>query len=109
MIAHTPRPWAVNGECIRNGGPSINVMAGPYLIASVPFSTRQADNESRLIEAQANARLIAAAPELVLSLQATLRALEGQPSPAECLDDHWIDKTIRAARAAITKAKGETI
>ena len=54
-----------------------------------------------------NCPLHAAAPTLLAALQAAIRALEGQPSPAECRNDRWIDETLIAARAAIRAAKGE--
>jgi hypothetical protein len=94
---HTPGPWA--------SGPTGNVMKG----YSQPFAVVQR-GEANLVAgvfgdvrggeavAKANARLIAAAPELLEHL----RVLSAEDS--QCASD-WVKKK-EAARAAIAKAEG---
>jgi len=57
-------------------------------------------------EAEANARLIAAAPDLLAALQDTLRMLEAAHRELGMFTAH--NKRIIAARAAIAKATGES-
>jgi len=85
-MKHTPGPWEVAGNLVRtvpeaSGGG----MCGGFLIAEVPIS-----DENR----HPNARLLAAAPDL-------LGALEG------LIMFHLGEFQVAAARAAIAKAKGE--
>lgn len=84
---HTPGPWTI--------------AAGRYLLAITPAQTKQIaifdSDDDWEDEQQANARLIAAAPEL-------LEALE------ECLTCEFpvIDRdAVSKARAAIAKATGK--
>lgn len=46
--------------------------------------------------------------ELITALRATIRALEGQPTPAECRDDQWIEHALRDARAILARVDGQT-
>ena len=92
-MKHTPRPWIRDYESptdkyrhIMNGNGN-----GAVYIAKLPLSRCREEQE-------ANARLIAAAPDL-LALLIELVAIEGpQPGTSE-----WGDK----ARAAIAKATGQ--
>lgn len=87
---HTPGPWTSQAGIIRTAGGAVAILPnGLYCVRS---AARNAD------ENQANARLIAAAPELLAGLEQVL---------------HWIDcdcdrskHSLEAARAAIAKAKG---
>ncbi len=93
-MSHTPGPWRFEEEP-PYGKPV--VMAGGYYIASTYSSPGQDPRSTP----EANARLIASAPDL-------LEALEGLIWLAE---PHFTDKTHREhlmfCRAAIAKAKGE--
>jgi hypothetical protein len=60
----------------------------------------EAYREGRRANSEANARLIAASPELLAALQLCERALEERDAEAE-------EHAAKAARAAITKATGE--
>ena len=98
MSKHTPGPWSVDGEVIRgdeqsNGSVSVAcILDGAY-----PYGRRAGKS------ARANARLIAAAPELLEALNNLLSACD---LPGD--RDREIEQAIPHARAAIAKAKGET-
>ena len=87
MNKHTPGPWRVVEDRVPS---SLEVYAGKTAIAEC---WRRADVETEI----ANARLIAAAPELLAALKA-------------CLEKgsrwHPCDPIVQAARAAIANATG---
>lgn len=84
---HTPGPWKVREDYA--GAQSV-VSADAFLARVGPPNTEQAE---------ANARLIAAAPELLEALQGLLAAVEQGTLPGS-------GKAQDAARAAIAKATG---
>ncbi len=97
MREHTPGPWEVDGAKVwaRTGG-------SPFLVARTIHPT--ADHVGPITAGmEANARLIAAAPELLeacegmLQLEATIREHFGHRYPAD------LDANCRRARAAIAK------
>jgi hypothetical protein len=77
MSKHTPGPWEVH--------------------PLAPLAVHQPEYECWIPQSKADARLIAAAPELLEALLLCVDALE---------DGHW-QETKQAARAAIAKATGE--
>lgn len=92
---HTPGPWKMRAAIksdefdIRDEGSS-----GGY----APIAKVKGDKRSTMEQAAANARLIAAAPDL-------LDALQTMPQSMSATDEEywaWVDK----ARAAIDKATG---
>ena len=88
MSAHTPGPWYVDG--LRK---TRVATAEDLTIATAHAGADRSKNK-----AEANARLIAAAPALLEALEAILR-------------DHSIDISVgngSAARTAIAQAKGES-
>lgn len=85
---HTPGPWHVG---IRDGYPDIFDKDGHWL-ASIPW-------DAELIDVQSNARLIAAAPELLEALQEVLVT-------GACLQERH-PTTIDRVVAAIAKAEGK--
>lgn len=99
MSKHTPGPWR---QFEHNG--NVMVCAGPSHLATVAIGGAMDESSDR-----ANARLIAAAPELLDALRTILEY-------AECYDDAgpraagWQSAELRAdieaARAAIAKAEG---
>ena len=102
---HTPGPWTVAASRAIFGGGGI-----PEEIATVRPTRPTSD------EAEANARLIAAAPELLAALQNLHAALDkrlpdgrsvNQAMPREVFDAFY-QPAIRA-RAAIAKAIGEEV
>lgn len=102
---HTPGPWSIdqNDLALRGQFLDINTDYAGVLVASV------VDLDYDRPECEANARLIAAAPELLESLQEILDAsdaeLKGQGSDhdPECPFCSKADK----ARAVIAKATGQ--
>ncbi len=94
MSAHTPGPWVVQGR------DQTEVMGPDFLIVKVPFDAGSPVTDTEGLEAaQADARLIAAAPDLLSACELALRSLEGVPA----------DFAVRACgeiRTAIAKANG---
>ena len=102
---HTPGPWVIEtvptsvGICHKIGPfpprrPDDVTPRSACLYADYPSVHNPADNEL-----YANARLIAAAPDLLEALEEIVSAADG---------DGWsqIDADLRKARAAIAKATG---
>ena len=90
---HTPGPWAYivpDGHVVRH--PQIYSDFGP--IANATWL-----GENKLDQLNSNARLIAAAPDLLEALEEIVSAADG---------DGWnqLDADLRKARAAIAKATG---
>lgn len=88
--AHTPGPWKGNGTLIESDAPSY--------IASVNYA-------GSVEETRANARLIAAAPELLAALERIAYAPFGR---AEATHAEVLDDITRLARAALDRVRGET-
>jgi len=104
MSAYTPGPWEIQDEHFAKDLDPTTYCCyiGPK--GRVSFANLQAyakDPEWGMSneETKANARLIAAAPELLEALAACEAALTAEGG--------WTS-TIKLARAAIAKAKGET-
>ena len=97
--AHTPGPWKFGKELTaRSGEWLVSFDAGSKGRGIAIAETRAGSGNE-----EANARLIAAAPELLAALETAYMALIGY-LPAHRND--VTDAAIGAARAAITKAKG---
>lgn len=100
-MTYTPGPWTENGREIwpANGKAKDSVLASCYQVP--PY------------DAEANARLIAAAPALVEALEAMLKdASQGSvwdvsENIPETLLVGITEKSARMAHAALTLAKGE--
>lgn len=94
----TPGPWKVDEVWALIEGPN-----GEEVAAVHAATTTQSQRASRNI-AQANARLIAAAPELVKALAACLYRLEHYTADTETCDLVPLDeRAINAARALLAK------
>lgn len=96
---HTPPPWVVanSGTCVVRDSKEF------YMVASV-FPHDPCDTCSdgpKSIEMRANARLIAAAPDLLAGAREALTALEKMYESTE-IPESW----VRPLRAAIAKAEG---
>jgi hypothetical protein len=101
--AHTPGPWTVdNGvNIIRNG----TQPTGLFQVASChDFTTRQIDGSRE--EREANARLIAAAPELLAQCKEFVRLLQDVPRPADTVLAAKLGKAFVEGMTAIAKAEG---
>ena len=103
MSAHTPGPWMV-GVSSKYGTNNANIIfsnGGESSVATVyglPMNTKLEEVDSHYAEGLANARLIAAAPDMLEALCALVLNIDaGGPT----LD------AMRDARAAIVKATGE--
>ena len=100
MNKHTAGPWnriIADGHTVRH--PQIYSDTGP--VANATWL-----GDGRVDELNANARLIAAAPDMFEALQDALSDLEflkNAPDSAYARPD---DETIKAVRAAIAKAGG---
>jgi hypothetical protein len=91
---HTPGPWSHAGPSdIGRDGYSIYA-SGPLAYTAGPSDYGDA--------AEANARLIAASPELLVALRDLMDAEGGEPGMTEDQKAAWLQ-----AEAAIAKATGE--
>ena len=111
MSKHTPGPWAILSE---SRGAIVTARDGCYDVAIV----RDIGNEDN----KANARLIAAAPELLQALADLLEAADSMCGTFGCIrgdtpedadtfiHDEWAEAFLKeradSARAAIAKATG---
>ena len=95
--AHTPGPW----NCNHSSASGYDIVCSEISPTDVCVISRR---DKTTGEIDANARLIAAAPELLAALETAYMALIGY-LPAHRND--VTDAAIGAARAAITKATGE--
>ena len=105
MIRHTPGPWelgeyenALGYDCMTGG-----VKVGPVYLDGAQYGQKtcaeiEADQLARMM---ADARLIAAAPDLLEALEGILPYLEEDPD-----DDGDYNERIRTVRTAIAKTKG---
>jgi len=93
MIGHTPGPWYVNDDCIEADGPE-----GPrdVTVAVVHLNA----------SIDADASLIAAAPELLAALKEIVAYDEGSNDPYMA-EDYGYEVLLRC-KAAIAKAEGRT-
>jgi hypothetical protein len=102
MTNHTPGPWEANGYHIRQR------VTGTRSIAEVAYTgphhtpAHEYPKSCRLVD-EANARLIAAAPDLLEALEAIMGSdvFEWNGSAA-----FWLQDKVKAA---IAKAKGEQL
>lgn len=96
MVGFTKGPWMAAKDAGLNGGTEDVVKAGDLFVATthaIGFLGQDADPEA---EAEANARLIAAAPDLYEALSALLKIAERNGS----------GPVLDSARAALVKAIG---
>ena len=105
MSKHTPGPWFEN-VMPTSAGSAITINSADHRIAIIYVDgiRKGIDDElPRSIQNRANARLIAAAPELLEAL----KAYEAWADPTICRDAEL--RAIRIQiRAAIAKAEGKT-
>lgn len=105
--AHTPGPWIANGHAVEQA--ETDKRKETYVIAFLRGSGF--DDDRDVCEVDANARLIAAAPDLLAAAEQSLQSCknwacncgiggEGQNNPAAV--------AVRNLEAAIRKAKGKS-
>jgi hypothetical protein len=111
MSKHTPGPWTV-GARGKYGTHNANIIfsnGGEGSVATVyglPMHTNLEEVDPKYAEGMANARLIAAAPELLEALREAYGYVDCIPETAAGGDDAAIE-LARRLRAAIAKATGE--
>ncbi len=110
MSGHTPGPWHIDNRHFCDYG-EFYISCGDYIVARAHGQTQSCETE-----AEGNARLIAAAPELLEALRALIPhaghaetcgdmdAYNGNPIPT-C--DCGLDSALDHALVAIAKATGE--
>ena len=98
MSEYTKGPWRV-GKPGPNGGHTIGTPEG-LMVAMISHSVNYAD---QVTTAKANARLIAAAPELLEALQTLV---DDCIHASGSMDYNYGEFDLKAAEAAILKAKG---
>lgn len=96
---HTPGPWLVE----RDRSISAPTPAGsPVVLSEVTVAEVRSGGCASLEQADANARLIAAAPDMLEALQAIMFRIQGDLQP----DHEWAVVERELAIAAIAKATG---
>lgn len=98
---HTPGPWAVAARKwqIATQGPATE------WLATMPHSASDGFGLTDVGEIAANARLIAAAPDLLAALKALqLQALQSSVNDPS---NEWGQEALAMTRAAISRATGE--
>ena len=100
---HTPGPWSLGREWngyvaidALDGSPARHVTQWRELATVVLHVDDEMDDDRR--ECEANARLIAAAPDLMAACEAYIAAYDGATGTVYVVDQ---------IRSAITKARGE--
>ncbi|MCM3565942.1 hypothetical protein [Hydrogenophaga intermedia] len=103
---HTPGPWAVDIDGIVVGPPVLPAVFGDPIPIGSAWVTGAYYAEDQTEESRANARLMAAAPELLDALREAMQAVEAFHGP-----DHWDvyrdhSPEMKRWRDVITKATG---
>jgi 23S rRNA maturation mini-RNase III len=101
MSTHTPGPWKV----ISRAGYSGHCVADNYTRSVAAFPSNSKRDET---ERDANARLIAAAPDLLAALQDIIGLAEAHSRKRgrNPIAQASVDASMAVARAAIAKAEG---
>ena len=103
MSKHTPGPWLPNDDCRE-----IVAVENGFMVASIHGPDHRLTGKDRREGhacATANARLIAAAPDLLEALQRFVALMQSPSSPARM---RALEAQTRDACAAIARATGET-
>ena len=93
QTTHTPGPWSLRMTGWQTNPAAIYSPRRPGAVACIPART-----SVPLDEQSANARLIAAAPDLLAALESAIEAL---------IETRYYPSEIKRLRNAITKAKGQ--
>lgn len=106
--AHTPGPWAISGQLIHGAPerrPNPKVEPHPHTVAAVCWDfdgDRGATGDLPWPVAAANARLIAAAPELLAAARIALDAIYEHSAAA----NQPARRALHALQTAINKVQG---
>lgn len=95
-MSHTPGPWKVSTGLIFSDG---------FLVADPFVGEHENHPPEHFPEYAANARLIAAAPDLLAACEAALAAMQKNIAYAAYKDEHALANGIEVVRAAIARAK----
>ena len=105
MSGHTPGPWTYDGTVAFSDRPDLPCVVDEYrLVVAQCWDDGHTDDEC-----EANARLIAAAPELLEALEDAAEAFRIVAEVAEDLRMEGLEsfrEREAAARAAIARARG---
>lgn len=114
---HTPGPWKTYGLAIYTEAKRKHWVSPRDPKQSLIANARDNwlddpenidDNPPFMAEAEANARLIACAPELLEALEAVLFSAEAMKEERDGINGYSGEpESFRVARAAIAKARGE--
>ena len=101
---HTRRPWRIVDEI--GGDLYVRDVGGVIAFCAKPMRWEGQDDRytSEMAECHANARLIAATPDLLAALEAIVADWDDFNS----VGDELRGEAYEQARAALSKAKGET-
>jgi len=107
VSAHTPGPWVLGNE--NNQCCDVECGDGRTSVSLNRFDSLMRD-ESHISRAErlANARLIAAAPDLLAALKGLRAAALSEYVSCDCPNASICRPSIKAADAAIAKAEGES-
>jgi hypothetical protein len=94
---HTPGPWVIHAW----GDASFEVLAGDSCVCNVPYGDDDGAGDDRHDVIELNARLIAAAPELLAALKKWMERYSRDTDRLEFYKD-----VIAITRDAIAKAEG---
>lgn len=103
MSGYTKGPWVV-GSRHTEGGVYTN---DGVLVANTHGSYRNYDREVQIAEQDANARLVAAAPDMLAALK-LVRAWQRGETTAYDSEESLVDALMAALDAALTKAEGQS-
>lgn len=101
MVKHTPGPWSYEYDNCDNGTGQRYSLSGPNGRDLLHFSYNSSSAEEA--EKKANARLMAAAPELLRAARSALGVLSGLD-----MNKSSLVSALAGLRVAIAKATGET-
>jgi hypothetical protein len=101
MNKHTPGPW----NCNRASAAGREIIVSEVSPVDVAVLSHRDKSQS---EINANARLIAAAPDLLEALEWCAETLAVFVADGSAAPESVIGKNLTTARAAIAKATGET-
>ena len=103
---HTPGPWRVAGR--RTFGPSTGARDITHTVVAMPHPNGEWEVIGvRSANEEADARLIAAAPDMLEALEAMLAMYESAPEYPTMAEIDEMLAVDEKARAAIKKARGE--
>lgn len=107
MTKHTPGPWRLSGDLVLGANePRPNPKVVPYAHRVAVLCHDEASNgDLPWLTAEANGRLITAAPEMLEALKGILNSFHESVKTTASLDEF---PSLKAVQAAIAKAQGTT-